>query len=318
MRLFILPLLPMLASFAAPATVGPPLAPATISFTPVPLDESAPARRRLGALLYVGGWELRSDDPRFGGLSALHVEGREATAVSDAGALVRFTLPGGGAPRLAIAPLPDGPGRTAAKADRDSEAMAIDGERAWISFERANAIWRYDRRSWRSDSHAAPPAMQDWPSNAGGEAMLRLPDGRFLILSEAGDGPDGSTAALLFDGDPAVPGTPVTRLGYRAPEGYRVTDAALLPDGRILYLNRRFTVLDGVSAKLTLGSLPELHEDAILTGREIAHLRPPLTVDNMEGLSVTQERGRTMFWLVSDDNFSPLQRTLLMKFALAD
>jgi hypothetical protein len=36
----------------------------------------------------------------------------------------------------------------------------------------------------------------------------------------------------------------------------------------------------------------------------------------MEGLSVTQEGGRTIVWLTSDDNYSPLQQTVLMKFAL--
>jgi hypothetical protein len=36
----------------------------------------------------------------------------------------------------------------------------------------------------------------------------------------------------------------------------------------------------------------------------------------MEALSVTRELGRTIVWIASDDNFSPLQRTLLLKFAL--
>ena len=54
------------------------------------------------------------------------------------------------------------------------------------------------------------------------------------------------------------------------------------------------------------------------TGREIARLAPPLTIDNMEGVSVTVENGRNIVWLVSDDNFFPLQRTLLLKFALVE
>ena len=47
-------------------------------------------------------------------------------------------------------------------------------------------------------------------------------------------------------------------------------------------------------------------------------LQPPLTVDNMEALSVTVENGRTIVWIASDDNFFPLQRTLLLKFALVE
>jgi hypothetical protein len=38
----------------------------------------------------------------------------------------------------------------------------------------------------------------------------------------------------------------------------------------------------------------------------------------MEGLAVTQEGGRTIVWLASDDNLLPLQRTLLLKFEWAE
>jgi hypothetical protein len=37
----------------------------------------------------------------------------------------------------------------------------------------------------------------------------------------------------------------------------------------------------------------------------------------MEGLAVHQSGGDTVLTLVSDDNFSPLQRTLLLQFTLA-
>ena len=43
-------------------------------------------------------------------------------------------------------------------------------------------------------------------------------------------------------------------------------------------------------------------------------LLPPLSVDNFEGLAVREEGGRTFLYIVSDDNFSGSQRTLLMKF----
>ena len=75
-------------------------------------------------------------------------------------------------------------------------------------------------------------------------------------------------------------------------------------------------LLGGVAAKLTLGGIPDLREGAVLSGEEIAHLRPPTTVDNMEGLSIGREGRRTIVWIASDDNFSALQRTLLLKFAL--
>src|ERR1700712_160226 len=79
--------------FAALATnvVAPPDPPppgpavATLLFQPVTLDESTPARRRIGGLDYLGGWVLSSDSARFGGLSSLPVERGPGTAPTDDG-----------------------------------------------------------------------------------------------------------------------------------------------------------------------------------------------------------------------------------------
>jgi hypothetical protein len=191
--------------------------------------------------------------------------------------------------------------------------MSVEGSSVWLGFERRNAIWRFDRTTWRASSHAEPALMRHWSRNRGPEAMLRLPDGRFLVFEEGG-GQGGDL--LLFAGDPAAPGTPAAKLRYRPPPYYRATDAALLPDGRALVLNRRWTVLQGFTAKLTVVPLDRLIPGAELVGREIADFRPPLVVDNLEGLSVQREGRRTIVWITSDDNYLPLQKTLLLKFAL--
>ena len=46
----------------------------------------------------------------------------------------------------------------------------------------------------------------------------------------------------------------------------------------------------------------------------LAVLTPSLTLDNFEGLAVREQYGRTYLYIVSDNNFSDDQRTLLMKF----
>jgi hypothetical protein len=313
--LFALAAIILLATFSPPGRYRPdrPPAVALVTFTPLPLDEGDSERTRLGQLHFLGAWRLTSNDPRFGGLSSLHVEGNEAMAFSDSGWLARFPLPrGAGTVRGEVRVLADGPAAASRKSLRDIESLAVMGDQVWLGFERRNAIWRYDRRSWRAESGAQPPPMRRWPANRGAEAMVRLPGGRFLVFAE-GDGSGGP--ALLFAGDPAVEGTPAFEMRFQPPEGYRTTDAAMLPDGRILVLNRRFRVLEGVSAKLTILQ-GRLAPGAVLHAREVADFHRPVTVDNMEGLSVTQEGGRTIVWLTSDDNYSPLQRTLLMKFAL--
>ena len=59
----------------------------------VALDEHDPARRRVGALVFLRGWELSSDDQSFGGLSAMQVEDGRVIAIGDAGTLFEFALP---------------------------------------------------------------------------------------------------------------------------------------------------------------------------------------------------------------------------------
>jgi hypothetical protein len=309
----------LLGTFAPPGLFAPAQIPArpTVLFDPVPLNSAAPGQRRVGPLIYLGGWSIRSDDPRFGGLSAMHVAANEVLAVSDAGSILRFPLPGREG-RLTIAPLAEGPGPIAQKRNRDAEAMVVRDGKVWISFEHHNQVWRYGLSGWRAEASAEPAALGRWNRKAGGEAMVPLADGRFILFSEGQRLSDGTTEAMLFDGDPALEATKAVPVRYRAPDDYRITDAVQLPDGRILFLNRRVALFEGFSAKLSVGELPILDEGALLSGKEIATFMSPTTTDNMEALSVTREKGRTIVWIASDDNFGPLQRTLLLKFALDD
>ena len=307
-----------LATPIAPGPPAPPLGPGTAALVaePVLLNEDDPDQRRVGALHFLAGWSLTSDDSRFGGISAMAVEGGRVTAISDSGILLAFPVPGGPTGRVDVMPLPAGPGSPTRKIDRDTEAMFVAGGHAWLAFENRNEVWRYTRPGWRAEARAAPAAMRRWPTNRGTEAMHRLGDGRFLVISESLE-PDSTSPALLFPGDPTAGGEPV-RLRVRPAQGYRITDAAQLPDGRLLLLQRRLTLLDGASAKLVVVDVAALETGRPVEGREIAHFAPPLTVDNMEALSITREGEQTIVWLASDDNYFPLQRTLLMKFALRE
>lgn len=304
----------MLAVLAADAATVPPSPPgAPIVAAPVRLDPRDPARVRLDGLTFLGGWVLTSADARFGGLSSLTVDRDGLLAVSDRGGLFRLTPRGGLPPEgKVLGELGDGPpGR------RDSESSTRGpGGALWVGFEGANAIWRYAAHGELATGHVEPAAMADWPRNGGPEALVRLPDGRFLIFSEeaAGSRP-GTRLALLFPGDPVEGAKPV-RFDYKPPAGYVVTDAAGLPDGRLAVLHRRYTPLDGASAILSIVDPATVRVEAVVEGRRVARLAPPLTVDNMEALAVTREGDATILWVASDDNFSSVQRTLLMRFRL--
>jgi hypothetical protein len=158
--------------------------------------------------------------------------------------------------------------------------------------------------------------LRAWDGNSGGEAIARLSDGHFLLFSEGQDRSDGSYEALLFSGDPVEPGMVAQRFGYMPPSGYKPTEALQLPDGNVLILNRRIGFPEGFSATLTLIDPADIAADETIKGRVIAKLTSPLLVDNMEGMTLTEENGQAILWMISDNNFNILQRTLLMKFAL--
>src|SRR3546814_14733450 len=85
--------LPLLTTFAPYALYKEPVLPPQpkARLVPVPLDEGDPARR-LGGLLFLGGWAIESNDPRFGGISSLHVEDDQVLAISAAGSLIHLPL----------------------------------------------------------------------------------------------------------------------------------------------------------------------------------------------------------------------------------
>jgi hypothetical protein len=312
---FLLVALVLLATFAPRSLQrrDPPPAVTLVGFEAVPLYEKSPATR-LGRLTFLGAWVLTSNDPRFGGISAIHVEENEALAFSDAGWRIRLPVAPARSPvRAEVSMVERGPGAQDEKEDRDIESLVVEGGEVWLGYEQANAVWRYDKAGFGTRSSAAPPAMARWRSNRGAEAMVRLADGRFLVFSE---GSGGDSDALLFAGDPAVPGTPALRLRYRPPSGYRITDAARLPDGRLALLNRRVGLFEGFTAKLTVARLPTPAAGALIAGEEAATFAGAVTRDNFEALSVSREGGRTILWIASDDNYNLMQRTLLMKFAL--
>lgn len=293
---------------------------APIRSEPIALDPTDPGRRTVGALRWLGGWRLTSPQPEFGGISSLVLEDGGFLAVSDEGWAIRFRMTAdGGIGDGRFARLPEGPPNQRVRPKLDSESLAVDPAegRIWIGFEGANAIWRYSPGLAQAEAHATPEAMRRWPGNMGPEAMARLADGRFIVFGEATRG-DGAAEALLFPHDPTSPRAAPIRFYYRPPEGFSATDAAALPDGRVLVLNRYYTLLGGVKAALTVLDPVEIATMNVVEGREIARLAPPLSVDNMEALIVAQEGGRTILWLASDDNFNPMQRTLLMKFALEE
>lgn len=300
---------------------------AQVEATPVALDPADPQRRRVGRLLYLGGVALRSRDPAFGGFSSLAVRHGRVTLVSDGGNLVGFGLSREG--RVldpAFGALAGGPGSGWEKRDRDAESMVLGADgRMWIGFESRTAIFRYGPGG-AVERAVRPPAMTRWPDNAGPESMARAPDGRFVVIAEgrqraragAPRQPRGERTGLIFLGDPTARGAVPVRFTYRPPAGFDPSDAAFLPDGRLLILNRRFRLPFRFVTQLVEVPAGAIRAGAVVTGTPVALLDTPLIHDNFEGIAVTGDARRPVIWLVSDNNESWPQRTLLLRFRLID
>jgi len=297
---------------------------------PVPLNYKDRGQHAVGSLTYRGGLKLSANDERFGGFSALLIsdDGHHMLAASDKGVWfsaelsydANGNLSDAGAARLA--PIHGGDGKPLSGRYRDAEALAqaTDGA-VLLAFEQHHRVLRFPPPA-KLDAHvlatstpktiAAPEELNQFNSNAALEGLATLADGGLLLLSEGLDNQRvGKPGWVLRDGVPA------RRFEYRRAAGFRPTGATRLPDGDILVLERRFTLIGGIAAILRRVPKERIGRDTQLEGTELVRIHSPLTIDNMEGVAARRdEAGRTIIYLMSDDNFSLLQRTLLLMFEI--
>ena len=306
-------------------SAGPAAAePLALTVKPLPLNSENPAQATLDGLTWRGSLEITADNPRFGSLSGLLLEpeGDRLLAVTDAGhwvsARIRLDDEGFlvGLEDAEIHRLRDGDNRAlASKRAGDAESLArLHDGTTLVAFEQAHRIWRYPAGAGGLGRPAqpfpAPPGLDRLRDNGGLEALTELPGGRLLVVAEHG----GDT--------PTLPGYlwqqgRWSELALRRRARYRPTGAATLPSGDVLLLERRFSVLGGLAASLRRLPLAEIETGATLEGEVLAELHPPLVYDNMEGIAARAEPGGGVrIYLVSDDNFNPFQRTVLISFLL--
>ncbi len=288
---------------------------------PIPFDETTADRTTAGALEWRGGLLLGSSDRRFGGWSDLWVssDASRLVAISDNGwtldARIAFdgTLRGLSHAKLGRLIGPDGKVLEGPAADAEGLIRLADGGFA-VSFERQHRILVYPPSeppfARRPRAMALPPALAAAPRNGGIETLTRLADGRFLFLIEdlVEDG-----VHVGFVG--ANGGW--TKIGYRAAPGFVPVGACTLAGGDTAVLERSFSFFGGFGTRIVRVAAGAWGEGAVTEGAELARLRPPLAVDNYEGIATTRASdGSDLLWLVSDDNYSLLQRTLLAVFTI--
>jgi hypothetical protein len=296
--------------------------PRLVELLPIELDPRNPQKKEFGRLEFLNGFQLRSRDPRFGGLSGLTIgAGGRLYSVSDAGYWVSAQMIVDSEARLLdlsdwdIQPLLSTTGAPVTDPLHDAEALARAPDGSFmVSFEKVHRIWRYPPPPITFHSLPVPvpiPAnVGKAPSNGGMEGIAVFSDNRLLALTEEFQNPDGSFKGWLIEDEQFF------ELSYLPSEGFRVTDCAALSNGDVIVLERRYVPFGILSARLTLVRGPNVRPGAKLVGEELLKLEYPLNVDNFEGVAVQEDSRGTIIYIVSDDNYHPLQRTLLFQFRL--
>ncbi len=322
---------------SGPASAGP----AAVKARPITvLRPAEPKRTRFGDLEFIGGLVLSSTAREFQSLSALvsRDSGRELMSVGDEGnwIWIRLKTDDAGRPEaiedVRIAPLRSIADRPFGhKWERDSESLAVrplasGGEEFLVGYEGLHRVlsYRFDgepRDVLGAAARAVPGIPRDIASlrnNRGLEGLAVAPPGTPLA------------GALLLFGEEPRPGEadqPIWIVGGPKPgllhlarrDHFAVTDAAFLPDGDLIVLQRRFGLRIGLGMRLLRVAARDIAPGRTVTGRELLTADWSWEIDNMEGLAVDRAPdGSTILTLVSDDNGNWFQRTVLLRFRLID
>lgn len=296
-------------------------------------ERSRPDAKRFGDLEFRGGLVLTSPSQDFGGWSGLVMEkdGKSLLSISDAGSWLTADLTHEGArptgfSRARIGPLLAAGGRPLRnKREQDAEAITLlDGTLArgtlLIGFERVHRIGRFEIGNGEPRAPSGylrlPPEAMRMQPNQGIEALAVIQAGALkgsvvAFAERFTRGSGDHTGWIWVRGEPQ-------RIHLQDIDGFNITDAAGLPDGGLLVLERYFRWTAGVRMRIRRLSPAEIAPGARLTGRILFEADSSYEIDNMEGIAVHRgPQGETVVSLISDDNFNHfLQRTIFLQFTL--
>ena len=289
------------------------------------LDGDDPARQEFDRLIYQSGIEIKSDAPGFGGISGLRIsaDGARLLAITDEGNWIKADLVYEddrltGMKNIEIHPLLDEGGKPfKGKGQGDAEAITLqqpgnpEGP-AYVSFEREHRVQSYPQGlGGRASVLPIPPAAEKMPGNGGMEAFTRRADGAFLGISEDLLNEAGNLQGWLFSE------TESSSVSLRRQDIFSPTDMEFLPDGDLLLLERRYTALGGPGLQIRRIRGETILPGAVLDGEVLINLNARYGIDNFEGLSArVTGTGDVLIYIVSDNNFNPLQKNLLLVFRL--
>ena len=304
---------------------------AAAQFTAIEIDASPIDRFTItdtttgyGEIAFRGGLVLRSSYRHFGAISGLDVRADGSlVAITDTG----FWLTGQlleednwlrGVTDFQMTPMLDADGDIAnAKSSTDAEGLRFDPRDGTyvVSFENNHRVSRFlgDLATARP-APVALPTLSGLGGNRGIEAVAVAPSGgplgdALVIFSETADDGNGGIRGWVVGG-PRAGSFSVARYGT-----FSITDAAFLPNGDLFILERNFSLSEGIGLRIRRLSAADIRPGATVDGPVVLFDDHLFQIDNMEGLALRElSDGGVLITLVSDNNHSLLQRTLLLQF----
>ena len=319
---------------------GDPSVAITIEASPITsFSRLWPDYRRFGKVEYIGGLVLKSSHLEFGGLSAIRVEadGQHFISLTDQGWWLtgRIVYEGGRPAGIADAKMAAMQGLGSVGRNRkdehgwfDTESLAERDGFLYVGIERVNRIVRFDfarcgLRARAVEVKDIAQGISHLPFNKGLEALAAPRTGRYagtlIAFSERGLNAEGNLKAFLIGAAPvesSLRRRDNAEFSVRRRDNFDISDSAMLPSGDVLLLERRFSWWTGIAMRLRRVAIADIAPGALVDGPDLLFADSRYQIDNMEGLSIHNDAGGIVLTLISDDNFSLLQRTVLLQFRL--
>ena len=305
--------------------------PADIHATVISTFRPGSQETQFGALEFIGGLELSSDDALLGAISAIRFrpDQRHFVSVLDTGHWLTGAIERDDKGRLKgitearIMPMIDRYGGTdAGKGAMDAEGLALRGDHVLVSYEQYHRVDAYPDPGFETSSpdDTIPILIprRQLRANRSLEALMIAPQssplaGAAVIVAEDSLNDEGNMLAAILDGP--LQG----RFTVRHYDGFDVSDGVFLPDGDLLLLERRFGLAHGLGMRIRRIAGADIKPDALVDGTVIFEASTREQIDNMEGIDVFRAADGTLHLiLVSDDNHSILQRSLMLEFRLRE
>jgi hypothetical protein len=266
--------------------------------------------------------EMRSTDVDFGGISALLIRDtlQKAYLLTDRAYLITADTifnPKTHAidcfKNLMINPLRGRSSNPLSGHYADSEGISSgsDNKKILISFERHHRVVSYNPQNKRllPQKDYKPFDKDNLPFNESYESVLRLADKSIIAFPERYEIQENILRGFLLKPD----GKTLQNLQLKRMGGFWLTDLRQLDNGDFITLERSFDIFSGMAVQMRHIKQIDFLSGEPADGKVIFKMQSGDGVDNFEGLDIIKQADDSyMFYISSDNNFSNLQKTLLL------